>query len=165
MPREPIDRLPDDARVWVFGSSRALDEAESQMLLNSVDRYLEVWAAHGTPLRTGRDWLEDRFLVVAVDQASVPPSGCSIDALVRELVALETRLGVSLVGHGAVWYRDTSGRPTRVDRAEFKKLVANGDATGETTVFDDTVIRLRQIRVGEFERPAGSGWHAKAFSL
>lgn len=165
MPLEAIDRLPDDSRVWVFGASRALDREESEILLSTVDRYLSGWAAHGTPLRAASDWLEGRFLVVAVDQSSVPPSGCSIDALVRELTILESRLGVSLVGHGAVWYRDAAGEPTRVDRAAFKKLVEVGDATGQTTVFDDTVVRLHQIRSGEFERTAGTGWHAKAFRL
>lgn len=165
MPLEVMDRLPDEARVWVFGTSRELEKAESDVLLDTVDRYLSGWVAHGNPLRAARSWLEGRFLIVAVDESSAPPSGCSIDALVRELTALEERLDVSLVGHGAVWYRDADGRARRADRKTFKDLVASGHATGKTTVFDDTVMRLHQIRTGEFEKPASSGWHARAFGL
>ncbi len=165
MPLDLMERLPDEARVWVFGTGRPLSVEEEDTLLTAVDAHLEAWAAHGHPLRSAREWREGRFLIVAVDEATAPPTGCSIDALVHQLRRLETALGVTLVEHGAVWYRTEEGLPARVGRADFKRLIQTGDAHGETTVFDDTVVRLRQIRGGEFERPAGRGWHARAFGL
>ena len=37
MPLVPFDSLPDDARVWVFATDRALDDAEAARLLAETD--------------------------------------------------------------------------------------------------------------------------------
>ncbi|NUO61956.1 MAG: hypothetical protein HOQ34_00145, partial [Gemmatimonadaceae bacterium] len=106
MPLVDIDSLPDDARVWVFGSERPLDDASATRLLGVVDQYLSRWAAHGEPLTSARSWRDDRFLTIAVDQRTAGASGCSIDALFRQLQTLERELGVSIVGGGRIFYRD-----------------------------------------------------------
>ena len=163
MPRIPFERLPDDSRLWVFGAERSLSEPERSELLAEVDRFLDDWRAHGTPLTAARELRDDRFLLVAVDQASVPPSGCSIDALVNVLKELEGRLHVGLVEHGAIYYRERSGALRRVDRAAFKRLVEAGDVDGDTPVVDTTLTSVSALRAGELERPARATWHARAF--
>jgi len=102
MPLVPLGSLPDDARVWVFAAERALSTAEAEAVLGTVDAFLGVWAAHGHPLRSARELRESRFLIIAVDEAAAGASGCSIDALVREIRALEAQLGVTLVDHGPI---------------------------------------------------------------
>jgi hypothetical protein len=163
MPRIPFERLPDDSRLWVFGAERSLSDTERTALLAEVDRFLDDWRAHGTPLTAARDLRDERFLLVAVDQASVPPSGCSIDAMVSVLKGLEGRLRVGLVEHGAIHYRDRSGALRRVDRPGFKRLVETGEVDGDTPVIDTTLTRLGALRAGELERPARATWHGKAF--
>ena len=110
MPLVSFDSLPDDSRLWIFGAERCLAPFEQTELLSEVDRFLADWRAHGTPLAAARDLNGDRFLMVAVDQASVPPSGCSIDAMVAVLKDVEVRLGVALVDHGALYYRGSGRR-------------------------------------------------------
>jgi len=107
MPLVPLGSLPDDARVWVFAAERALAPAEAEAVLGTVDAFLGVWAAHGRPLRSARDLRESRFLIIAVDEASAGASGCSIDALVREIRALEAELGVTLVDHGPIVFQES----------------------------------------------------------
>ena len=68
MPKIAFDRLPPDARVWVFPAQRPLSPEDEGRLLETVDGFLEDWAAHGKPLTAGRDWLHGRFLVVGVDE-------------------------------------------------------------------------------------------------
>jgi hypothetical protein len=51
----------------------------------------------------------------------------------------------------------------RVTRAEFKALVDQGTVDETTTVFDNTVTRVSEVREGAWERRAGTGWHARAF--
>lgn len=159
MPKAPLSSIPDDGRLWIFGADRDLDAEESRTVLDRVDAFLDGWAAHGAPLTSGRDWREDRFLFIAVDERSVPPSGCSIDALVRELKDLESELGLGLVGHARIWYRE--GEQIRsVDRPAFRALASAGDVGPGTVVFDPTLTRVGQLREGGFERPAETGWHA-----
>ncbi len=163
MPAIDFQAMPDGARIWVFGASAPLEGGVRDRVLAEADRFLEGWAAHGAPLRGARALLHDRFLVVAVDPSTVPPSGCSIDAMVRVLKGLEGELGVEMVSHGAVYARDGDGAVHRLSRADFKAGVAEGRWTPETPVFDTTLTELSALRAGRFEIPASEGWHAFAF--
>ncbi len=162
MPKVAFDTLPDDARVWVFGAGRTLSPSEESELLSTVDDYLDTWAAHGSPLTCGREWRYGRFLLVGVDERTAPPSGCSIDAMVRVLKGFEERLGTSLIDGSPVWYRH-DGQVESVDRAGFRGLAGSGRVGPETIVFDGTVTRAAQLRAGEWERPARDSWHGKVF--
>lgn len=162
MPRVPVEQMPDASRVWVFGVSNPLSEVDESTLLATVDAFLDRWVAHGHPLTCARDWRRGRFLLVAVDEATAPPSGCSIDAMVHVLEAEQERLEVTIVDHIAVWYLKDDA-VWRVTRAEFKALVEAGHIDADTPVFDNTVTRLSQVREGSWERPARDSWHFRAF--
>lgn len=162
MPKIPFEALPDESRLWVFGVERALAEDEQKSLLAAVDLFLETWAAHGASLICGRDFRHGRFLLVAVDDASVPPSGCSIDAMVGVLKDQQRRLGVRLLDNTPVWFL-AHGEVQRVTRPEFGRLVKDGVVDSDTVVFDNTVTRLKDARVGRWEGPAHGSWHQRAF--
>ncbi|TVR65748.1 MAG: hypothetical protein EA422_03470 [Gemmatimonadales bacterium] len=160
---DPLAPLPDQARLWVFGTDRALDASEQDHLLEAVDDFLEAWKAHGKELAAARDWREGRFLFVGVDESVAPPTGCSIDALRRRLQEVERELGIEMVGGGPVWYRDpeNGGEVRRVSRSEFRQEGAAGRITGDTVVFDPALVRLGELREGRWERRAADGWHAR----
>jgi hypothetical protein len=162
MPRIPFSDLPDDARLWVFPLSRPLSPEEADEVRSRVDDFLGAWAAHGTPLTNGRQWVEDAFLLVAVDEASVPPSGCSIDDMARVLKEEGGRLGMTFLDHAPISYRQ-EGNINRVTRAEFKALASEGRVGLDTPVIDTSVTRLSHFRRGEWEKPAGASWHRRAF--
>ena len=160
MPRVAFDALPLDGRLWVFGAERALDADEEALVLAEVDQFLEGWKAHGVPLRGARTMREGRFLMVGVDASGVPPSGCSIDAMVRSLRELEARLGVGLADHGPVYYRANSGEVRRVGRGEFRRLAEAGEVGPHTRVLDTTLTHIGSLEEG-WERPARETWHAR----
>jgi len=162
MPRIPFHQLPDDARLWVFPTSRSLTPSEEEVVLARVDAFLDDWAAHGTPLTAARDWREGRFLLVAVDESTAPPSGCSIDSLARLLKELGREWNVSFLDHAPVWFR-TDGQVRQASRQEFRSMADAGEVTPETPVFDNAVTRVSHLRGGEWEKPAGASWHRRAF--
>ena len=164
MPIVNFDTLPEDARVWVFGSDRPLDATAARRLLGVVDAHLAQWAAHGAPLTSARDWRDDRFLAVAVDQRTAGASGCSIDALFRQLQTLERELGISIVGGGRIFYRDSTGSVQSTDRTGFADLADHGSVGPETIVFDPTVTTLGAWRHG-FERRASESWHGSLIAV
>ena len=162
MPRIPFEQLPEHGRLWVFPLSRNLSDDERTTVLGEVDAFLAQWAAHGAPLRSGRELREDRFLLVGVDEDAEAPSGCSIDALVNRLRAIGRELDVSFIDHAPVWFRGKGGVRT-VSRPGFKKLAADGTVSRETHVFDTSLTRLSDLRAGVFERPASETWHGRTF--
>ena len=162
MPLLTFDTLPPSARVWVFGSLRPLDDSEAARLIAETDRFLEKWNAHGHPLYSGREWRDDRFLAIAVDQSTSGASGCSIDGLYRSLRALETALGTELLSGGHIFYRTPSaagGEVNAVTRQEFIARAADGQVDHDTVVFDLSVETLGDWRE-RFETVARNSWHA-----
>lgn len=158
MPAVPFASLPDDARLWVFASSNPLPAAAADRLLTEVDHFVSTWAAHGAPLRAARDWRDDHFLAVAVDQSTAGASGCSIDGLFRTLQRLEPALGTALVGGGRVFWRRADGTVQTADRAAFAAAARAGTVEGATPVFDTSVTTAGDWRA-RFERPARESWH------
>jgi hypothetical protein len=163
MPTVPFDKLPSNARVWVFASDRPLVLGEADVLLAEVDRFLDQWKAHGAPLRSAREWREDRFLAIGVDPTTEQASGCSIDGLFRGLRALEGTLATGLVAGGRVFYRDPAGRPQLALRNEVPTLFERGVISDETPVFDTSVTDARGWRE-RFVQPAGTTWVASLFA-
>lgn len=78
-----FDKLPDMARVWVYQADRPLSEGEVKTIDESLQSALGQWAAHGQPLLASAQVVENRFVIVGVDEDYSSPSGCSIDASVR----------------------------------------------------------------------------------
>ncbi len=154
-----FDALPDDARCWIFGASAPVDDIDDQRLLAAVDGFLLQWKAHGAPLTASRDWRDEHFLVIAVDQNQEGASGCSIDGLFRTLKGLETVIGASLIEGGLVHFRDPMGLVHAVRRDDFVLLVKHGEVNADTPVFDTTLATLGDYRT-KFERRARDSWHA-----
>lgn len=152
MPRLDISHLSDDAKLWVFGISPTLDGTQEQRLLAQVDQFLERWTAHGTPIESAHEIREGRFLLIAANE-NAETSGCSIDRLYGTLRALEGEFGVTILDPTRVFVR-AAGAVKDLDRNAFATT-----ATAETIVFDTTAERLRDVRSGTWERPAGASWH------
>lgn len=157
MPVVDFRALPEEARVWVFASDRPLANEDSQILLAEVDRFLAQWKAHGSPLRSAREWRDNRFLAVGIDPTVEQASGCSIDGLFRGLQSLELALNTRLVAGGRVFYRDKDGEPQLASRADLTALAARGVLTADTAVFDTSVTTASGWRE-RFEQPARESW-------
>lgn len=158
MPQIDFDAMPDSARVWVFGAAAPLSGAARDELFAAVDAHLAGWNAHGVPLVCARDWRDDRFLAVAVNEAATGASGCSIDGLFRVLSRVESTIGTSLLDGSVVFWRDHKGIVHSAPRSEFRASAAQGTLTASTRVFDTTVNAVGAWRE-KFERPAVESWH------
>jgi hypothetical protein len=162
MPRISFDRLPPDARLWIFAAERPLSGEERTRVLDEADAFIDQWAAHGVPLTAGRDLRHDQFVLVAVDERAAGVSGCSIDALVRRMQQLESVLDLELVNNAPVLYREGEAI-ARVSRERFAELAASGTVGLNTRVFDNTLTRAGDLLAGKWEVKASDAWHARAF--
>jgi hypothetical protein len=159
MPRLDFSDLPDSARLWVFSCDPAPVASDAAALLQTADTFLDQWQAHGHPLSCARDWRDDRFLAIGVDQSTAGATGCSIDGLFRALRILEQSLGVRMVGGGSVFYRDADNVVRCVSRDDFTRLSEDGEISAATPVFDATLTTVGEWRT-VFERPAAESWQS-----
>jgi len=160
MPKTSFDAMPDSARVWVFGAAAPVTGAAADTMLAAVDEHLAQWKAHGVPLVCARDWRDDRFLAIAVDEAATDASGCSIDGLFRVLSQIERELGTTMVDGSIVHWRDASGAVHSAPRAEFRRAASAGEVSASTIVFDTVASSVQEWRE-RFERPARDSWHRR----
>lgn len=160
MPVVTFDALPTHARAWVFGAAAPVTGAAAQSLLAAVDAHLANWRAHGAPLVCAREWRDDRFLVIGVDESATGATGCSIDGLFHILREIESLVGTTLVGGGTVYWRDAAGAVVSGARPVFRAAAAGGAVVSETHVFDTTVTTVGAYRAG-FEKTAADSWHGK----
>lgn len=150
--------LPDTSRIWVFAARDPIRGERAERLLREVDAWLDEWQAHGVPLRCARDWRDDHFLAIGVDQSVEGASGCSIDALFRIFQDLQSAVGTTLLGGGRIFYRDGAGTVRSVDRPGFARLRETGEVQDSTPVFDTTLSDAAAWRLA-FERPLAESWH------
>lgn len=159
MSQVSFQTLPDHSRLWCFGASRAPGGAETAHLLDTMSDFVKEWTAHSQDLRAGMLWRDQRFLLIAVDEAHTGASGCSIDTLNRQLKDLESKLNLDLLDSTRVWYRDPAGQVRSCSRADFRLMVEGGEVDAATPVFDLTVARVGDYRKGRFEVAARDSWH------
>ena len=63
-----FDKLPDKARVWVYQANRPLTDGDVKTIEEAFQPALNQWAAHGQPLLASAQVVENRFVVVGVDE-------------------------------------------------------------------------------------------------
>lgn len=150
-----MQRLSDDAKIWIFGISPRLDDTHATTLLRQVDAFLENWDAHGHPVLSGRDLIDGSFLVIAAEKSS-ETSGCSIDRLFRVIQDTERNAKVSMLDANRIFYRDEAGTVHAATRADFRSL-----ATADTVVCDVTSTRLGDLRSGAWQQRVADSPYAR----
>ena len=132
------------ARVWVYKSATTFTSEQREAILSLGVEFTRTWAAHGAQLDACVDVLHDHFVVVAVDEQQAMASGCSIDKSVQFVRALEADLQIQLTDRMVVFY-ESDGAITSCRVPQVEALVASGELTADTIVFDDLVSTMADL--------------------
>ncbi|RFC53946.1 hypothetical protein [Brumimicrobium aurantiacum] len=89
-----LQDFPDESRIWLYQSNKALNKEEIQKIETELVEFVYGWAAHGNQLFASAKVLNPYFILVAVNDTMVPPSGCSIDASVHKMKDLGRLLNI-----------------------------------------------------------------------
>ena len=87
----------DQSRIWIYAAEQKLTKDQEGHILKVISAHLQNWEAHKVPLTAGVTILENRFIVVALDESKNRASGCSIDTLQKLIQNLEKELSISLL--------------------------------------------------------------------
>ncbi|MEO1256773.1 MAG: hypothetical protein AAFY41_18065, partial [Bacteroidota bacterium] len=98
----PFEEMPDHARLWIYQAERKLSDREVDFVKHNTVNFLNQWQAHGQDLKASFDVRFDQFLIISVDESFSQASGCSIDASVHLIKALENELQLSFMTSGKV---------------------------------------------------------------
>lgn len=150
-------KLPLHSRVWIYQSSRFFTNDEVNTIQAATGEFLAQWNSHGNALSAEINLLHNLFLIIAVDEAAAMASGCSIDKSVRLVKDLETKLNVSLTGRTTIAYLDDAQKIQLKNFADFKKEIENGSVKNTTTIFNNLLSTLADLK-SNWVIPANQSW-------
>lgn len=156
-----FDKLPDTARVWVYQADRSLTDSEVKTIREALQPALSQWAAHGQPLLASAQVVENRFVIVAVDEDYTLPSGCSIDASVRTIQEIGRQVSVDFFDRSAA-IQAADGSVQTFALPAIKTAVADGTLTPETPVFN-TLVKTKAEFLSDWRIRAADSWLKRYF--
>ena len=155
----PFSDLPEQARVWIYPSSRVFSAEEKSLISSKLDTFLSQWATHGTPLQTAYDLPYNHFIVIGLDEEVHGASGCSIDASVHLIQEIEQAFDLILLDKMNVCYRVDS-QIVYTPLKAFRKLAKTSEINQDTIVFNNLVVNKGEYET-LWETPAYNSWHAR----
>ena len=144
--------LPEESRIWLYASEKALTSDHQSHILNHIAEHLKSWNAHKVPLTAGVSILENHFIVVALDETKNGASGCSIDTLQNKIQELEKELSISLLNRLNIFCRIND----EIQCVPSFKLESIAKAN---TLFYDLTIQ-RKSDLHSYLKPISEGWCA-----
>ena len=157
----PFDQLPDNARVWIYPSSRKFSPDELLVIRQKTKAFLEQWTAHGTELQAGLDLPYHRFIVLGLSESIQSASGCSIDASVHFIQSLEETFKITLLDKMNVTFRNKNSID-HISLKEFQTKAKEKKVNSDVIVFNNLVQNKMEYD-SFWEVPASSSWHARYF--
>jgi hypothetical protein len=154
-----FNSLSDTSRVWIYQASRSFNAEELEEVKAGLEVFIKEWTAHGSELKAGYEIRYNRFIVIALDQTNASASGCSIDASVRFIQALEKKYDIDLLDKMNVSYKQGEfvAYKTLID---FKKMAKNKSVSKNTIVFNNLVTNKLEYE-NHWEVPAEESWHGR----
>ncbi len=154
-----FDELGDDARVWIFQSPEFLEFEKTEPLSGRFLNFLDGWQAHGNPLKASFKLMYNRFVIIALDEASYQATGCSIDKLTHLVQDLEREMQLSLLDRTQIAYRDTdNGMIDTMHMMNFRAALESGDLDQDSTVFNNLIETKEQLS-NQWETAVKNSWH------
>ncbi|MTI41159.1 hypothetical protein [Fulvivirga lutimaris] len=157
----PFDLMPDNARVWVYQSQRALTAAEQETITKNTNAFLEQWAAHGKELKTSFEIRDDRFLIVAVDESFNHATGCSIDASVAFMKAIDAEYQLDLFDRTKIAFI-FNGQIVIESLSTLKAKVENGEIPSSAVLVNNSVSSKKELDE-DWKQPVLKSWASRYF--
>ncbi|MCJ7465394.1 MAG: ABC transporter ATPase [Maribacter sp.] len=154
-----FNTLSNDSRIWIYQGSRSFSKEELIDIPKALDIFIADWTAHGSDLKAGYEIRYNRFIVIGLDQSLNKASGCSIDASVHFIQALEKKYNIELLDKMNVSYKQGEFIAYKT-LVEFKKM-AKQKAVSKNTIVFNNLVNNKQEYLEHWEVPASESWHGR----
>jgi len=130
--------IPDDAKVWIYPSSRKFYANEIEELENKIKNFIEDWKGEDQDFKASYQLLHKRFIVFFADAQDTSLSMADIDASVSFILKLQEEYNIQLLDKMNVCFKQGEFVQYK-ELKDFKKLLKDKALTAKTTIFDNLV--------------------------
>lgn len=125
-------------KVWTYLSDKELKGDLLDSIKKAGEEFVRNWTAHENPLNATFEIVNNRFIVVSVDETTYNASGCSIDKLLRLIKQLETDHRIQLLNRLLVGYKTPNGVEV-ISSSMIKEKLATKQLDENTLIYNVAV--------------------------
>lgn len=144
------------SKVWMYQSNRAFTPDEIKNLNAELALFAQKWTAHNLQLKAIAQVLEDRFVLLMVDETQTGASGCSIDTSVNFMKALGQKYQVDFFNRMLFSFLTKNGIDTK-PLSEIPELIGQKILTAETIVFNNLILTKTEYD-SQWQIPFAKSW-------
>jgi hypothetical protein len=159
---EEYKKFPDNSKVWIYQSSKPLDEDEINFLKVRIDDFVSNWESHGSLLKADFDVLNNLFVAFFVDEQNERMCGSAQDRMVRLMKDLEQELEVEFLNRMNLAYLKNNVA-TVFKMNDLGAFYENGELTDNTIVFNNTITTKKEFD-SVWKTPLKDSWHKQLVS-
>jgi len=145
-----FSKISDESKVWIYSSEKKLNMNQIEYIENKISNHLVNWQSHKKDIEAAVNIVENRFVIIAVDETKVSASGCSIDSLYRLIQDIELQLSISLLNRLNV-YCVINDKIVCLPISNLK------DKVDSSTLFYDLTIN-NKFQLSNFLKPIKNSW-------
>jgi hypothetical protein len=150
-----FQKLSDDAKVWIYPSSRKFYAQELEPLKEKISSFLSSWS-ETIDGDVSYQLLYDRFIIFGVED-EVKVSNKNLDEQVAFILSLQLEYEIELLDKMNVCFKQ--GEYVQYKEVkEFKKLLKNRSVNANTVVFDN-LIQTKYDLEHFWEVPITDSWY------
>jgi hypothetical protein len=128
----------EDAKVWVYPSSRKFYPTEIEEVEQKIKTFVENWKADDENFKASYQFLYNRFIIFVADVSETIITNADIDASVSFILELQETYKIELLDKMNACFKQGEFVQYK-ELKDFKKLVKNKAVTGKTIIFDNLV--------------------------
>ena len=136
--------IPEEAKIWVFPSSRKFYPQEIEGLKQRIEEFLTNWTNEGQSLECSYQFKYDRFIIISVNNSEISLSLKAYDTLTAFILELEKLYDIVLLDKINVCYKQGEFVQYK-DLKEFKKMMKSKGVSKKTIVFDNMIITKAEL--------------------
>ena len=154
-----FDIIPKESRIWIYQSESDFTQFDIEIIEKKSEFFLDKWMAHNKELQSSFRILNNRFLVIAVNEEFNPIGGCSIDFSLQLIKDISNTIGIDLLNRLVVNYK-LDNRIESLSLSDLKNKIKDGAFSPETIIFN-TAINYKSELFNNFEIDIRSSWLSK----
>ena len=148
---------PDNAKVWIYQSSKHFDEDEMAYLNVQLDDFITSWESHGNILKATYKIVYDLFVVIFVDEEGDRMCGTAQDNSLKLMKQLGGDLEVDFLDRMIQSYKK-GDKVEVVKMHDFPTLIESNQLDENTIVYNNMVTTKADFD-NNWEVPLKDSWH------
>lgn len=132
------------SRVWTFIISKTLSQEEINLLTELGNKFVLGWTAHEQQLTASFDILDNKIIIVKVNENVTEASGCSIDKLTRFIKDTEKKFSIELLNRLLVAFKTNNGIEI-IHSSKIKELLSQGVINEHTIVLNTAAANETEL--------------------